>query len=110
MDISKEINQLTTTISQSDCYKKYTTLYEKSIRNNPENKKMLQDFRMKVYEYEMKKARDGKVDENEMSKIQALQNILFSNSELKEYFIAEMEVAQMVQSVQEAIEKLLRLE
>ncbi|NMB09584.1 MAG: YlbF family regulator [Tissierellia bacterium] len=109
MDIRKKAKDLALDISNSKEYKNFVKA-KKEIDANEENKKILEDFQKKILNYQVKLAETGKEDNEELEKIQSLQNILMMNEDLAKYFQAEYSFSILMRDVNEILEKTLKIE
>ncbi|QQK07592.1 YlbF family regulator [Miniphocaeibacter halophilus] len=109
MDLVSKARELGIEISKSDKFIEYKNLYNQ-VYKDEKNKEMIDDFRKKVVDYQLNYANKGKESEEELKKLENLQNIMMMNQDLGKFLIAETNFSIELKDIYEAIEKELELE
>ena len=111
MDRIEELsNELAQAIKNSDIYNNYKEAYEEIYKKNEEVKVKVDDFHQKTLEMQYNMQQTGKEDENEISKLQALQNALMADPEIAKYLIAEAQFSQLAVKINQILEDAIRID
>lgn len=102
-NVYDEAHGLARAIKNSEEYKKYLDTKD-LVYSNEKNKEMLVDFREKVMKLQMDQMSGKEVSEEEVKKIGKIEEVLMLNSNIKDFFMAEMRFSQMIQDVNNIIE------
>lgn len=71
---------------------------------------MIDDFRKKVMDYQLNYVSQGKESEEEVKKLENLQNIMMMNQDVGKFLIAEANFSIELKEIYDAIEKELELD
>lgn len=82
-------HELGRALKESTEYKEYIKAKEE-IYSDPENKKILQEFKKQQYEIQMQTINGKEVESDRMDKIQQMYKILVDNPKIKEFFDIEV--------------------
>ena len=77
---------------------------KKKIDENPENKKIIDDFHKKLYDYQVAKQNGEDVTEKE-KQLNDLNAILISNSEISEFMAAEVRISTIMNDIVKMLEE-----
>ena len=104
-------HELARQLKNSIEFKEYQALTEEVYKKD-ENKSIIDDFRKKVFEYQMKNIDKGNienVEDEEFKNIQQLQNILMSNSEISKFMMAEIKFSAIMQDIYKILEEAIKM-
>lgn len=104
-------HELARQLKHSAEFKEYQALTEEVYKKD-ENKAIIDDFRKKVFEYQMKnidKEKKEDVEDEEFKNIQQLQNILMSNSEISKFMMAEIKFSAIMQDIYKILEEAIKM-
>lgn len=104
-------HELARQLKNSTEFKEYQALTEEVYKKD-ENKSIIDDFRKKVFEYQMKNIDKGNkedVEDEEFKNIQQLQNILMSNSEISKFMMAEIKFSAIMQDIYKILEEAIKM-
>lgn len=109
MNVYDKAHELARAILENPIYKSYKKALD-SLNNNPENRRMVEDFRKKQLELQMIELSGQKPDEQKISHLQKLYEILMANSEIKNFLESEMNFSKLMADVYKIISDTLDLE
>ena len=109
VNVYDQAHILARAIKNSEEYKTYIEK-RKIVYANEKNKTMVEDFRKKLFEVQMKKLSGEKVEQNEMDRINKLEGVLLLNPTIKDLFMAELRFSQLVQDVNNIIEDAINID
>lgn len=109
INVYDQAHNLARAIKNSEEYRTYIKKRE-IVYANEKNKKMVEDFRGKVLEIQMDQLSGKKVKQEEMEKLQKLEDVLMLNPAIKEFFAAELRFSQLVQDVNNIIGEAIDIE
>ncbi|WP_099203225.1 YlbF family regulator [Miniphocaeibacter massiliensis] len=109
MDLVSKAEELGQLLANSNEYVEYRELYN-SVYKNEKNKDIIDDFRKKVMEYQINYVSKGKESEDEIKKLENLQNIIMMNPEVAKFMAAEATFSVELKSVYDAIENAIKLD
>ena len=104
-------HELARQLKNSTEFKEYQALTEEVYKKD-ENKSIIDDFRKKVFEYQMKNIDKGNkedIEDEEFKNIQQLQNILMSNSEISKFMMAEIKFSAIMQDIYKILEEAIKM-
>ncbi|MDW7672619.1 MAG: YlbF family regulator [Bacillota bacterium] len=91
-------HMLARALKESPEYREYNNLKDK-VQHNPSTKSMLKDFRKKQFAMQARQLSGQHVTEDEIQKLQNLQNILLQNPVVGPFFHAEYRISQIMNDV-----------
>ena len=109
MNVYDEAHKLSRAIRESDEYKKYVEK-QKKVFLDDKNKKMIEDFREKALEIQMEQLSGKEIDKEKIEKLQKLEDILMLNSDIKDFFIAEMNFSQLISDIYKILDDVIKLD
>jgi len=102
-------HQLARAIKNSQEYKEY--IQKKNDLNKDEkNKKMVQDFREKVFDIQVKKMSGNEINQEELDNIRKLEDILRLNPTINEFLIAEYRYSKLIEDISKIIGEAIDLD
>jgi len=108
MNVYDEAHRLAKAIRDSEEYKDYIDRQGK-IMAYENNKKMVDDFRVKAMEVQMEQLSGKEVSEEKLEQLRKLQDILMLNPDIKDFFISEMRFSQMITDVYKILEDAIHI-
>lgn len=108
MDLVSKATEIGKELAQSSEFIEYKKLYN-SVYKDEKNKDMIDDFRKKVLDYEIKKQENTATDED-FKNLQNLQNVISLNPEVGKFLFSEAGFSMKLQEVFQAIEKEIKLD
>lgn len=109
MDLVSKAEELGKLLSSSENFIEYKELYN-TVYKDEKNKKMLDDFRLKVMDYQINYVNKGKESEEEMKKLEKLQEVMMMNEKVARFMMAEANFSMELKSVYDAIEDQIKLD
>ncbi len=109
MDLNLKAKELGRLLAKSDNFVEYKELYNR-VYKDEKHKDMIDDFRKKVMEYQMNYVSQGKESEEEVKKLENLQNILMMNQDVAKFLMAEANFSMDLKSVYDALEEEIKLD
>ena len=106
MNIYNSILTFSNDFKNCDEVKEFKKL-KKKIDENPENKKIIDDFHKKLYDYQIAKQNGEDVAEKE-NQLNELNSILMSNSEISEFMAAEVRISTIMNDVANYVSEYIR--
>lgn len=106
MNIYNSILTFSNDFKNCDEVKEFKIL-KKKIDENPDNKKIVDDFHKKLYEYQLAKANGEDVSEKE-KQINELNIILMSNSEISSFMAAEVKISTIMNDIVKMLEDTIK--
>ena len=107
MQVYDTANRLAQEIKDSEEFINYK-MAKQTINLDEELKKKINEFEMARYEEQMSTMQTGKVDEEQIKKVQDLYRELIENMEAKKYFDAELKFNVMLGDVNKIISEAVR--
>jgi len=101
-NVYDQAHQLARALARSPEYLEYKKVKEK-LEANPENKKLMMDFRAKQMELQKAVLLGHKVDEAKQKQLHKMQEILTLNPAIAEFLQAEFRFSTMMMEVQKII-------
>ena len=98
MNVYNCAHQLANALKDSDEYKLYKGL-EVKVKDNPDVKVMMDDFRRRQFEVQSAQMMGQKVDESKILKLQELHQVLMKDGIISEYMQAEYRLTQMMADI-----------
>lgn len=98
MNVYDKAHELSTAIKESNEFKEYEEL-KKKIDNNENLKKMMDDFREKQVQLQVKQYSGESLGPEDISKLQELEQILVQDPTAAQYLQAEMRFSLMINDV-----------
>lgn len=108
MSLEIKASELGKDLANTTEFKEYKRLYLE-VYKDEKNKKMIDDFREKAFNFEIKKQKGESTDED-LKNIQNLQNVLSLNPEIAKFLFAENSFSVILQKVFENIEKEIKID
>ena len=102
INVYDQAHILAKAIKDSEEYRTYIKKRD-IVYANERNKEMVEDFREKVFKIQMEQLSGKEVKQEEMEKLQKLEDVLMLNPAIKEFFTAELRFSQLVQDVNNII-------
>lgn len=109
MDLNAKATELGKLLAKSDNFVEYKELYNK-VYKDEKHKSMIDDFRKKVMDYQLNYASQGKESEEEVKKLENLQNILMMNQDVARFLMVEANFSMELKSVYDALENEIKLD
>lgn len=106
MNIYNSILTFSNDFKNCDEVKEFKNL-KKKIDENKENKKMVDDFHKKLYEYQVAKANGKDVKEMEKN-LNELNILLMSNSEISAFMAAEVRISTIINDIVKMLEDTIK--
>ncbi|WP_297811356.1 YlbF family regulator [uncultured Finegoldia sp.] len=110
MEYRKKAEELASLLSNSSEFNELKRLHKDVYKNNENNKKMIDDFKKHIFEYQIKLQKNGKEDPEDVKKLQNLQNIIMTNHDIAAYLQADAKFSIILKEVYDALEKGIKLE
>ncbi|MHB8172624.1 MAG: YlbF family regulator [Thermincolia bacterium] len=101
-NVYDQAHQLAKVLARSSEYQEYKKVKEK-LEANPENQKLLTDFRIKQVELQKALLMGQKVTDAQKTQLEKMQEVLVLNPAIKEFFQAEFRFNTMMMDVQKII-------
>lgn len=108
MDLISRATEIGKELAKSSEFMEYKKLHE-TVYKDEKNKDMIDDFRRKILDYELKK-QENKATDEDFKNLQNLQNILSLNPEVSRFLFSEASFSMKLQEVFQAIEKEIKLD
>lgn len=108
MDLVSKATEIGKELAQSSEFMEYKKLHE-TVYKDEKNKDMIDDFRRKILDYELKK-QENKATDEDFKNLQNLQNILSLNPEVSRFLFSETSFSMKLQEVFQAIEQEIKLD
>ncbi|KAB3537348.1 YlbF family regulator [Alkaliphilus pronyensis] len=102
-------HQLARALKNSEEYKNYKQLEEK-INGNPEIKNTMNDFRRRQFEVQSAQMMGKTVEEEKITKLQELHNILMKDRIISEFMESEFRLTQMMSDIYKILGEALELD
>lgn len=109
MDLVSKGEELGKLLANSKNFTEYKELYS-IVYTDETNKKMIDDFRMKVMDYQINYVNKGKESEEELKKLEKLQEVMMMNDKVARFMMAEANFSMDLKSVYDAIEEQIKLD
>ncbi|MDO5718032.1 MAG: YlbF family regulator [Tissierellia bacterium] len=109
MNIYDKAHELASAIKTSEEFKEFKDLH-KEVMANEKNKEMVEDFRKKVIEYQVQNYGKEEQDQEELNKIQQLQNALMMNQDIAKYMMAEMRFSQIYDDINKILIEAIKVD
>ncbi len=107
MDLVSKASEIGKELARDPKFIEYKKLYN-SVYKDEKNKDMIDDFRKKVLDYEIKK-QEGKATDEDFKNLTNLQNVLALNPDIGKFLLAEGNFSMLLQEVFDSIEKEIKL-
>lgn len=102
-------HQLARAIKNSDEYKTFIQKRD-IVYSNEKNKEMVENFKKKAMDIQIQKMSGKKVEDEEIEKLQKLEEILRLNPTINDYLIAEFRFSQLVQDISNIIGEAINID
>jgi cell fate (sporulation/competence/biofilm development) regulator YlbF (YheA/YmcA/DUF963 family) len=102
-------HQLARAIKNSQEYKEYIQK-KNDLYKDEKNKKMVEDFREKVINIQVKKLSGKEVSQEELDNVKRLEDILRLNPTVNEFLIAEYRYSKLIEDVSKIIGEAIDLD
>ncbi len=102
-------HQLARAIKNSQEYKEYVQK-KNDLYKDEKNKKMVEDFREKVIDIQVKKMSGKEVSQEELDSVKKLEDILRLNPTINEFLIAEYRYSKLIEDISKIIGEAIDLE
>lgn len=109
MNIYDKAHELARELKNSEEFQEYKKLNAEVMKNDA-HREMIEDFREKVLDYQLKNYGKDNQNSEELEKIQNLQNALMMNSEISKFLIAELRFSQMFEDINKIIIESIKLD
>ena len=109
MNLVSKAEELGKLLANSKEYIEYKELYN-SVYKDAKNKDIIDDFRNKVMDYQIKYVSQGKESKEELKKLENLQNIVMLNPDVARFMTAEATFSVELKSIYDAIEDAINLD
>ncbi|SES71815.1 Cell fate regulator YlbF, YheA/YmcA/DUF963 family (controls sporulation, competence, biofilm development) [Natronincola peptidivorans] len=109
MNVYDDAHQLANSLKGSNQYQDYKKL-EKRVKENPQNKTMIEDFRKRQIEIQGLQMMGQEVEESKMKELQNLHNTLMQNPLIAEFIHAEYKLTQMMGDIYKILGDALELD
>jgi cell fate (sporulation/competence/biofilm development) regulator YlbF (YheA/YmcA/DUF963 family) len=109
MYVYDKANELARALTESEEYKSYKAAKDKVDKSNS-SKDMLKDFKKKQFELQAMQLSGQKPDEEKLSQIQSLYQVIILNPDIAEYLNAELKFSQMFSDIYNIIGKAVELD
>ncbi|WP_300410516.1 YlbF family regulator [Lagierella sp.] len=107
MDLVSKASEIGKELAKDPKFLEYKKLYN-SIYKDEKNKEIIDDFRKKVLDYQIKK-QEGKATDEDFQNLNQLQNVLSLNPDIGKFLLAENNFSMLLHEVFESIEKEIKL-
>jgi len=104
-----QAHNLARAIKDSEEYKTYVEK-RKIVYANEKNREMVEDFKKRIMKIQMDQMAGKEIDPKEIEKANNLENLLMLNTSINEFLTAELRFSQMVQDINNIIEKAIDIE
>ncbi|MBO8163685.1 MAG: YlbF family regulator [Brevibacillus sp.] len=94
--------ELARAIRESDEFRAYTSQKAK-VENNPDARRMLEDFRKRQVDLEMRRLKGETISQEEMGQLQRLYETISLHDDIRQLFACEQRLILMMQDVQRII-------
>lgn len=101
-NVYDQAHKLARAIKTSEEYKTYIE-NKKKVYADKNNKRMVEDFKKKALEIQMEKMSGKEISQEEMEKINKLEEVLMLNPSINEFLKAELRFSQLVQDISKII-------
>lgn len=91
-------HQLANALKNSDEYKNYVEK-RNDVYSNAKNKEMVENFKEQAINFQMQQMSGEEVNQEELEKIQKLEEVLKINPTINEFFSAEIRFSQVIQDI-----------
>lgn len=102
-------HQLARALKNSQEYKEYAQK-KNDLYKDEKNKKMVEDFREKVIDIQVKKMSGKEVSQEELDSVKKLEDILRLNPTINEFLIAEYRYSKLIEDISKIIGEAIDLE
>jgi cell fate (sporulation/competence/biofilm development) regulator YlbF (YheA/YmcA/DUF963 family) len=102
-------HQLARALKNSQEYKEYVQK-KNDLYKDEKNKKMVEDFREKVIDIQVKKMSGKEVSQEELDSVKKLEDILRLNPTINEFLIAEYRYSKLIEDISKIIGEAIDLE
>jgi cell fate (sporulation/competence/biofilm development) regulator YlbF (YheA/YmcA/DUF963 family) len=102
MNVYDKAYELKSALAESQEVKNFREAFEK-IKANPQNRKMLEDYRTRQMEIQAMEYSAQKPDEEKLSQLERLQNIISINIDIKLYLEYEYRLAVLMDDINRII-------
>ena len=109
MKVYDDAHRLAKSIKDSEEYKDYMAKRNK-VMEDEKQKEMVDDFRKKAIEIQMEQLSGKEVSKEKTDKLEKLQDVLMLNPIIKDFFISEMRLSQMISDVYKILEEAINID
>ncbi|GAA2977994.1 YlbF family regulator [Finegoldia magna] len=110
MEYKKKAKELAQMLNNSQEFQELKKLHKEVYKKNETNKNMIDDFKKRLFEYQLKIQQTGKEDPEDVQKLQNLQNIIMTNHDIAAYLQADARFSMILKDVYDALEGGIKLE
>lgn len=109
MNVYDYAHQLANALKQSNEYQTYKELQGK-IKANPENNRMVNDFRKRQFEIQGQQMMGQKVEDHKLKELENLHNNMMQNPLISEFIHAEYKLTQIMTDIYKVMGDALELD
>lgn len=109
INVYDKARELSNALKDSEEFKEYKRL-NSVILDNPKKKEMVDDFRKKAMDFQMKNMGKEEEDKEGLEKLENLQNILFQDEDIRNFLQAEVKFSILFQDINKIIIESVQLD
>ncbi|MEB3429826.1 YlbF family regulator [Citroniella saccharovorans] len=109
INVYDKARELSNALKDSEEFKEYKRL-NSVILANPRKKEMVDDFRKKAMDFQMKNMGKEEEDKEGLEKLENLQNILFQDEDIRNFLQAEVKFSILFQDINKIIIESVQLD
>ena len=109
INVYDKARELSSALKDSEEFKEYKRL-NSVILANPKKKEMVDDFRKKAMDFQMKNMGKEEEDKEGLEKLENLQNILFQDEDIRNFLQAEVKFSILFQDINKIIIESVQLD
>lgn len=109
INVYDKARELSNALKDSEEFKEYKRL-NSVILANPKKKEMVDDFRKKAMDFQMKNMGKEEEDKEGLEKLENLQNILFQDEDIRNFLQAEVKFSILFQDINKIIIESVQLD